>query len=574
MAEVSGGQLVAEVLVRSGVERVFMLHGAHVHPILVGLLDRGIGVVAVRHEAAAGHAAEGVARAGRRLGVAVVTAGPGVTNVVTSMANAYVDRSPVLYLAGATPADHDQSNALQSGVEQVALARPVTKWAGRVHATEDIPRLVAQAVRIATTPPTGPVFLEIPLDVLAGSVDEEQAPVPEQVLVEPRLEPGAAEIDEAIGLLRAAERPAVMAGAGVYAAGAGDGLRSFAEATRLPVFAQFEALGTLPCDHPLFAGTFWQLSQLPAEIQPDLVLALGVRFGWDAPGFQEAVGAAVIHVEVDAKELGRPRPARLAILADPGLALRALGERLGAAGDFPDRSAWIEEIRSAIADGIETARARPGDGDEAVHPYRVGEIVCETVGPDAIVVGDGAYTKHWLDDSMSTVCRRPGSYFTHGALGLMGMGLGLAMGARVANPDRPVVCITGDGALGFTLAELDTMVRNDIPILIVVMNNRSFFRMDGFARLADGTLPTVGTDLGAVRYADVAVAFGGFGRSVEREEELAPAVREALASGLPAVVDVRVTNTPPSFSMGAFRTMKPAASSRAYATTSTASPAR
>ena len=558
MAEVSGGQLVAEVLARSGVEQVFMLHGAHVHPILVACLDRGIGIVAVRHEAAAGHAAEGVARTGRRLGVALVTAGPGMTNVVTSMADAYLDRSPVLYLSGSVPADHDESNSLQSGIDQVALARPVTKWAGRVHATRDIPRLVAQAVRIATTAPTGPVFLEIPLDVLGASIEAESAPVPDQILVDSRLVPGAGEIDEAVRLLRAAERPAIMAGGDVYAAGAAEELRSFAEAGGLPVFAQFEALGTLPCDHPLFAGTLWQLSQLPEETQPDLVLALGVRFGWHAPGFHAAVRADVIHVEVDAREFGRPRPARLAILADPRHTLRALSARLGAE-PFPDRSAWIGEIRSTIADGITAARALPPDGQGGIHPYRVGEIVAETAGPDAIVVGDGAYTKHWLDDAISTVCRRPGSYFTHGFLGVMGMGLGLAIGARVANPDRPVVCITGDGAVGFTLAELDTMVRNDIPVVIVVNNNRSFFRLDGFARRADGTMPTIGTDLGAVRYADVAVAFGGFGRTVEREEELAPAIREALASGLPAVIDVPVAKTPPSFSMGAFRVMQPTA---------------
>jgi acetolactate synthase-1/2/3 large subunit len=562
MAEVSGGQLVAEVLARSGVEKIFMLHGAHVHPILVASLDRGIEIVAVRHEAAAGHAAEGVARAGRRLGVALVTAGPGMTNVVTSMANAYNDRSPVLYLSGAVPADHDESNSLQSGIDQVALARPVTKWAGRVHSAEDIARLVAQAVRIATTPPTGPVFLEIPLDVLSESLDERYAPVPEQVLVESRLVPGAAEVDEAIGLLRAAERPAIMAGGGVYADRAEAELRAFAEASGLPVFAQFETLGSLPCEHPLFAGTLWQLSQLPPETQPDVVLALGVRFGWHAPGFVSAVAADVIHVEVDGKEFGRPRPAKLAILADPRSALRALTERLGGE-QWPDRSTWVGEIRTAIADGIAAARAATPPGEqEGIHPYRVGEIVTETVGPDAIVIGDGAYTKHWLDDAISTVCQRPGSYFTHGFLGLMGMGLGLSMGARVANPDRPVVCLTGDGAVGFTLAELDTMVRNDIPIVIVVMNNRSFFRLDAFARRADGSMPTIGTDLGAVRYGDVAVAFGGFGRTVEREEDLAPAIREAVASGLPAVVDVRVVNTPPSFSMGAFRTMQPTVRAR------------
>jgi acetolactate synthase I/II/III large subunit len=558
MPEVTGGALVAEVLARNGVEVVFMLHGAHVHPVLVGCLDRGIRIVAVRHEAAAGHAAEGIARAGRRLGVALVTAGPGMTNVVTSMADAYVDRSPVLYLSGSVPAFHGETNALQSGIDQVAVATPITKWAARVHRTQDIPRLVAQAVRIATTPPTGPVFLEIPLDVLGASVDASLAPVPEQVEVGARLAPSAGDIDEAIALLAAADRPAIMAGGGVYASGAWEPLRSFARTTRLPVFAQFEALGTLAGDDPLFAGTFWQLSQLPAEMQPDLVLALGVRFGWHAPGFHVAVDAEVIHIDVDAAEFGRPRPARLAVLADPSEVLEALNDRIGSRGDgFPDRSAWIQRIRATITEGIQAARALPPGEHGGLHPCRIGEIVCETAGPDAIIIGDGAFTKHWLDDAVSTTRQRPGSYFTHGVLGVMGIGLGLAMGARLANPDRPVVCVTGDGSLGFTLAELDTMVRNDIPVVIVVMNNHSFFRLDAFARLADGTMPTIGTDLGAVRYADVAVAFGGFGRTVEREEELAPAIGGALASGLPAVVDVLVTDAfAPSFSMGAFRVME------------------
>jgi acetolactate synthase-1/2/3 large subunit len=557
MAEVNGGDLVAEVLARSGVETVFMLHGAHVHPILVACLDRGIGIVAVRHEAAAGHAAEGIARAGRRLGVALVTAGPGMTNVVTSIATAYLDRSPVLYLSGSVQAFHDETNSLQSGIDQVAVATPITKWARRAHRTQDIPRLVAQAIRIATTPPTGPVFLEIPLDVLSATVETGEAPVPEQVQVESRLAPSPEQVDEAIGLIRAAERPALMVGGDVYATGAWDELRSFARATKLPVFAQFEALGIVPCDDPLFAGSLWQLSQLPKELQPDLVLALGVRFGWHAPGFAKAIDADVVHVEVDAKEFGRPRPARLAILADPRRTLQALNERIGdAAETFADRSGWIGEIRKTIDEGIEAASALPPGDHEGIHPHRITTIVCETAGRDAIIVGDGAFTKHWLDDAITRASKRPGSYFTHGFMGTMGFGLGFAMGARTANPDRPVVCITGDGSFGFTLAELDTMVRNDIPIVIVIMNNHSFFRLDAFARRADGSLPKIGTDLGAVRYADVTVAFGGFGRTVDREEDLAPAIEEALASGLPACIDVGVPEGfGPSFSLGAFRVM-------------------
>jgi thiamine pyrophosphate-dependent acetolactate synthase large subunit-like protein len=558
MREVSGGELVADVLERSGVEVVFMLHGAHVHGVVLGCLERGIRIVAVRHEAAAGHAAEGVARAGRRLGVALVTAGPGMTNVVTSMADAYADRLPVLYLSGSVPVFHDETNALQSGIDQIALASPITKWAGRAHRTEDIPRLLAQAVRTALTPPAGPVFLEIPIDVLNGSVGVPQAPVPERVLLGAKLAPSREDIDTALELLGAAARPAIMAGGDVYAAGASEALRAFARAAGLPVFAQFEALGALPCDDPLFAGTFWQLSQLAKELQPDLVLALGVRFGWNAPGFQVAIDADVVHVDVDPKEFGRPRPARLAILADPVETLAAFNERVGSTSvGATDRSGWLADVRSAIAQGIETAWATRAESDHGVHPYRIGQIVCDSAGPDAIVIGDGALTKHWLDDAVSTTRQEPGTYFTHGHLGAMGIGLGLAMGAQIANPDRRVVCVTGDGSIGFTLAEFDTMIRNDLPIVAVVMNNHSFFGLDRFPRLADGTMPTIATDLGAVGYGEVAKAFGGFGRTVEREEDLAPAIDAALASGLPACIDVLVSEGFGfSFSMGAFRVMQ------------------
>lgn len=553
MAEVSGGELVAEVLARSGVETVFMLHGAHVHPIFVASLDRGLRIVAVRHEAAAGHAAEGTARAGRRLGVALVTAGPGMTNVVTSMATAYLDRSPVLYLSGAVPAFHDETNSLQSGVDQVAVATPITKWAGRAYRTQDIPRVVAEAIRIATTPPTGPVFLEIPLDVLSENVDAEEAPVPERVTVQSRLAPPPEQIDEAMRLLAGGKRPAIMVGGDVYASGAWEELRSFVRATQVPVFAQFEALGIVPTDDPLFAGSIWQLALLPPELQPDVLLALGVRFGWHAPGLLKTITADVIHVEVDPKELGRPRPARLAILADPRETLAALGAR---AEPFGDRSGWIAAVRQAVDDGIDAAAAMPEGEHPGVHPYRLTSIVCETAGPDAIVVGDGAFTKHWLDDAVTRGVKRPGTYFTHGFMGTMGFGMGFAMGAKIANPDRPVVLVTGDGSFGFTMAELDTMVRNEIPVAIVIMNNRSFFRLDGFARRKDGSIPTVGTDLGPVVYADVAKAFGGVGWTVDSEDDLAPALTQALATGRPAVIDVGVTpGFGPSFSLGAFRVM-------------------
>jgi len=309
-------------------------------------------------------------------------------------------------------------------------------------------------------------------------------------------------------------------------------------------------LGTLPCDDPLWAGTFAQLSQLPRAVAPDLVLALGVRFGYHAPGFRTAVDADVIHVEVDPKEIGRPRPARLAIVADCREALRALNDRVR--GEFADRSTWIAEVRAAIAGGIQAAIARSA-GDGQLHPYRVARTVCEAAGPDAVIVGDGAFAKHWLDDAITR--NQPGSYFTHGSLGAMGMGLGLAMGARLANPERAVVCMTGDGSVGFNIAEFDTMVRHDIPVVVVVVNNRSWGEPRNLGPASNTPYPLVGLTLGDARYGDVAEAFGCFGATVEHLDDLAPAIRKALAGGLPACIDVRLdAPISPSFSLRALRT--------------------
>lgn len=549
MADLDGAQQVARSLARNGVELAFMLHGGHIDSTYQACHEQGIRMLSVRHESAGGHAAEGYARAGRRLGVMLVTTGAGVTNVVTSMANAHLDRTPVLYLAGAVSAAEDQLNALH-GLDQLALAQPVTKWAQRISAVEEIPRQLTQAIRIATTPPTGPVFVEIPSDALEATIAESRAAVPEGIVVGSPLSHPLEDIDQAIALLRAAERPAIMAGGDVYSTGAWEELRTFSAATSLPVFAQYEALGTVSCDDPLYVGTLWQLSQLPRELQPDLVLALGVRFGWHAPGFRTLVDTEIIHVEVDANEFGRPRPPRLSILAGCREALRALNDRVGSVAPFPDRSAWATEVRGVIGGAIEEAATRRAAAGP--HPYRVAKAVLDAVGPDAIIVGDGAFSKHWLDDAIAVT--RPGSYFTHGSLGTMGIGLGLAMGVRLANPDRPVVCITGDGSVGFHLAELESMVRHDIPVLIVVMNNRSQGN-PVFPTRSGEPYPTVGIELSGASYADVAAGLGGFGRTVGQLDALAAALTEGLASGLPACIDVLLEpGFEPSFTMGALRT--------------------
>jgi acetolactate synthase-1/2/3 large subunit len=301
-------------------------------------------ILDTRHEVAAGHAAEGYARAADRLGVALVTAGPGFTNVVTSIANAFLDRTPVLYISGAAGLGQAQTNTLQAGIDQPSIARPITKWTHQIAVTADIPRLVAQAIRTALSGPRGPVLLDIPMDVLGGRIDEEAVAIPDFA---PRDEPApsAGAVAEALALLRAAERPVIMLGGGLRLAAA-DAVRRLAEASGIPVFSDFAAHGLLPSDHPLYGGTFHKMADLETE-RPDVILALGVRFGLFTLGTTGLVvprDARIIHVEIDPREIGLVLPVELPIVADPTATVAALADTVT---DWPSRDTWQATIRAA-----------------------------------------------------------------------------------------------------------------------------------------------------------------------------------------------------------------------------------
>jgi acetolactate synthase I/II/III large subunit len=527
----TGGALAVETLVSAGVEVVFGLHGAHLEAIFQSCVDAGVRIVDTRHEAAAGHAAEGYARVGRRLGVAIATAGPGFTNIVTSMANAAVDRTPVLYIVGAAPLDDPESNCLQSGIDQLAVAAPIVKWAHRVARTADVARLVAQAIRVATAAPTGPVYLEIPIDVMNGTADVPAFPAQR---IEQPAPAGDETIRQILQMLGSAARPLILAGGPVYHGGGEGALVGLAERLGIPVFADFEALGALPCSHPLFGGTLWQLPRLKPENQPDVVLALGVRFGWDAPGFRAMLQPGIIHVEVDAAEIGRLGPVVMGVVADPAATLVGLCE--AADGTRVDRREWGAAIRHQLeATRLATRRLPNGEG---IHPVSAALAIRDAAGSDAVIVADGAFTKHWLDDVAAP--ERSGSYITHGRLGAMGIGHGLAIGAQVAAPDRPIIVVTGDGSAGFNIAEFDTMVRHALPITVVVMNNKAWGASLVLQKVQSGR--AVGTGLGNARYDQVMAAFGGDGYRVTELAELDGTLRRAIASGRPACVEIAISD--------------------------------
>lgn len=548
MSMVTGGELLVRTLMKANVTNIFGLHGAHLETIFQSCRDHRIPITDTRHEVAAGHAAEGYARSTRGLGVAMVTAGPGFTNVVTSIANAYLDRTPVLYLSGSAGLRDAETNTLQAGLDQVAVATPITKWAHRITVTQDIPRLVAEAIRLATSGPAGPVLLDLPADVLGAQVDEASVAIPEKVLLDSSSAsaPQTKAIEEALHLLASASRPVIMVGAGAYMSGVSQQeLREFVETTGVPVFSDFQAHGLLPSNHPLYGGTFHKMADLSAPDQrPDVILALGVRFGLFTLGMNDLVvplAAKIIHIEIDPKEIGRLRQVAIPIVAEPRETLRVLNAH-AKSERWPDRKKWQQTIRDAKTERCKRLQNDLDRPAPPIHPLQAVSAIVANINEDAVIVGDGAEAYHWMNEVIHQ--NHAGSYITHGFLGAVGFGLGLALGAQVAHPKSQVLCLVGDGAVGFTIAEFDTMIRHKLPIVAVVMNNHSWAASQHFQEIVSGANRLIGTELRDANYHEVAAAFGCRAQRVTEIKDLGPAIKAAFASGKPACINVSIDVAP------------------------------
>ena len=543
----TGGELVVRTLRAAGVDRLFGLHGAHIDAIFQACLDAGLPIIDTRHEMNAGHAAEGYARCLRQVGVALVTAGGGMTNVVTSLAQAFQDRTPLLVIAGSGPLRDDETNTLQAGIDHVAIAKPVTKWAHRIRAVEHIPRLVAQAIRIATTAPRGPVLLDIPWDILTGQVEEAVLGPPPSVF---RAAGGAiapAELRRTLEILRAANRPVIVVGSEAKAGGAHESLGRLVAASGIPVFSDFEGLGLLrdiPTTHR--GGLVQALHGLAAEgAAPDVVLLLGTRFGLNTAhgsGLLLPLDARIVQIDPDGRELGRLQRVELGIAADVAPSIAVLADAADSV-HWPDRGAWRGQLRSHV-DARRTKVAERATHTARLHPFRASEIVVRQVGRKTTLVADGALTYLWLSEVISDAT--PGEFLCHGYLGSMGVGFGVALGAQAAGmkAGRRTILVTGDGSVGYSLAEFDTAVRHGLPLIVVVMNNRSWGATLHFQELAVGLDRVTNTRLDNGAYHDVARALGADGYHVTDGDGLERALTEALAGDRPACINVEVDVAP------------------------------
>ena len=521
----NAGELIALALKRAGVSHLFTLNGAHIWPVLIGASEHGIRIIDTRHEQSAAFAAEGWAKVTRQCGVASVTAGPGVTNSVTAIAQAQSADSPMLVIGGRAPEARWGMGSLQE-MDHVEVVRSLTKKALTLGSAEDAYGTAAELIRTAMSRRTGPVFMDIPLDVLFGAADIPEAT--EHLTPDLGPPPDPDTIAQIARLIREADRPAVIAGGGVWWAHAEEELKRLVEVAHLPLNVNGMARGVLPPGHPLF----FPRARGKTLGEADLILVIGalldfrLNFG-QPPVFAE--GAKLVYLDVD--DHRKHRPAEAAIYGD----LRASLAALAAAAAAPERPEWLARLRESEAAARGRDAALMQVDSSPVHPARLIAEVDRFADPEAIVVGDGGDFVSFAGRLIER--RQPGLWIDPGPFGALGSGPAYAMAARLARPDRQVVLLSGDGAFGFSAMEFDTMVRHRIPVVCVVGNNGIWALEKHPMQSMLGM--SVAADLGHnTRYDKVVEALGGYGEMVERPEQIRPALERAFASGLPACVNV------------------------------------
>jgi acetolactate synthase-1/2/3 large subunit len=537
MAFVHGGRLVAQALKRHGTTHLFTLCGGHIQAIYDGCLDEGIRVVDVRHEQTAGHAADGYARVTGRPGVCAVTAGPGVTDVVTAIANAHRAQVPLVCIGGAGPKLLCDMGSLQD-MDHVALMRPITKWAVQVPETRRIAEYIDAAFRVAQANTPGPVFLEMPLDLLMNMHDDTDLPATRPLAEPPRPAADPRHVTAAAELLKNAQRPCFLVGSQVRWSPARDRIVAALERFNAPVFVNGMARGSMPHDHPLL----FSRSRRFALSQADVVFVLGTPFDFRVDYGRSPTWnpeAKIVQIDLDGAELGRNRRVDIAVDADSGIFLEQLAKELGDAK--PAFRVWVAAVRADEDKRRAKMQAEIESNDSPPNPLRVCHELGKRLGPNDIVIGDGG-------DFVATAAyvlklQAPQLWMDPGPLGTLGVGPGYAMAAKLARPDANVVLVYGDGSFGLHGIEFEAMARQDIPVIALVGNDAGWTQIRRGQVDLYGAERAVATALDYTRYEKIVEACGGRGWWVEKIEELGPALDEAFACKKPACINVKIAKS-------------------------------
>lgn len=537
MAMIHGGRLVARALRAEEVPYVFTLCGGHVMSIYDGCIDEGIGVVDVRHEQTAAHAAEGWARVTGRPGVAVVTAGPGLTDAVTGVASAQRANVPMIVIGGQGPRHFADMGSLQD-MNHVELMRPITKWAVSVPEGRRIPEYISMAFRAAVTGVPGPVFLELPIDHLFGMYEEGDVWFPTRYRSEAGVAGDPRYVAQALALIKGAERPVMLVGSQLRWSVRREAYPEFVRTFGLPVYLNGLGRGSLPPDDPHFFSS----TRKAALRAADLVIVFGTpmdfRIGY---GRETHINPAAkfIQVDLDPRELGRNRPVDAGIAGDTGLVMEQLvaaarAEGYSAAAIKP----WLDDLRGRERENRAKMQADLCSDAVPINPLRACKEMADVAGEDAIFVGDGG---DFVATAASIVrVRGQGHWLDPGPLGTLGVGPGYAMAAKLAEPSRPVIIIYGDGSFGLHAMEFEACVRQKINVVGVIGNDAGWTQIRRGQVQLYGAERAVATALSYTRYDQVVEALGGHGEWVENPRDIRPALERALGAGKPALVNIKI----------------------------------
>jgi thiamine pyrophosphate-dependent acetolactate synthase large subunit-like protein len=537
VAELTGSEILAKALRNEGVNDLFFIMGGPMLLAEESCIKEGIRPIDVRHEQAAAFMGQAYSRLLNKPSVCMAASGPGVTNLITGIANAYIDCVPVVAVGGSSPFKAYGRQVFQE-IDQLGMMKPCTKWAERVYSLARIPEMVNVAFQKAMAGKPGPVYLDFPGDILYEKIDESEIDWSISGRSIPRARPHAAPelISDTIEALSKAKKPVIITGGGILWSNAADELREFVDKAGIPFYTTPQGRGVIPEDHPLSYMTV----RSAAFREADLIMIIGTRMNYiighaAPPRFNK--DATIIRIDIDEDEISTsPRKIDIGIVGDAKAVLHQINSRLDGVVNKDSFLEW----RNRLSDEEASKRSRPGGNSVSdavpIHPLRLCEEVKNFMDRDAILVVDGQEILNYGRQSMPTF--EPGHRLNSGPFGTMGVGLPFGLGAKIAKPDCQVIVVHGDGSFGLNAMELDTAVRHGINVLVVISLN------GGWTADPDGTKP--GRDLGYTRYDKMAEALGCYAEYVEQPGEIKGALeraQEQINKGRVAVVNIKTDHT-------------------------------
>jgi acetolactate synthase-1/2/3 large subunit len=541
---VSGGHLVAKALKSEGVDTIFTLCGGHIIDIYDGCVDEGIRIIDVRHEQVAAHAADGYARQTGKLGCVVTTAGPGCTNAVTGIATAFRSESPVLHIGGQGALTQHKMGSLQD-LPHVDMMRPITKFSESVRSTERIADMIAMAARECFAGAYGPAYLEIPRDVLDREVDISKAviPTPGRYRASTRALGDPRDIETLADILVKSERPAILFGQQVWMARGHEEAIALLRGLDIPGYFNGASRGLLPPGDP----HHFDRTRSLAFSKADVIVIVGTPFDFRM-GYGKRISKdlTLVQIDMDYRMVGKNRDISLGLAGHPGTILGAVLDAASAridAGKRQARKQWMQDLQEAEASGTEKLLPLFKSDNVPIHPYRVAWEINEFLTDDTIYIGDGGDVV--TISAQAVRPRRPGHWMDPGALGSLGIGTGFAMAAKLAHPDKEVLCYYGDGSFGMTAFDMETANRFGAPYIAVIGNNSAMnqIRYGQIAKYGEQR-GNVGNLLGDVPFGKFGEMLGGSGEEVRDPAQIGPALRRARnavhKTGRSAVVNIWV----------------------------------